>query len=51
MGRRHRPEQRRLRDRRDVRGDLVVALAVWRLARIEEKWSAGLRPSEDAGTD
>jgi high-affinity nickel-transport protein len=29
----------------------MLAVAVWRLARIEEKWSAGLRPSAASGSD
>ncbi len=28
----------------------VVAIAVWKFGRIEEKWSAGLRPSEPPAT-
>ncbi len=29
----------------------VVALAVWRFGRIEEKWSAGMRSAEAAGSE
>ena len=39
---RHRPQLRRLRDRRPVRATWVIALAVWRFGRIEQRWSARL---------
>ena len=29
----------------------VIALAVWKFGRIEQRWSAGLRPADQPGTD
>ena len=44
---RPRPQLRRLRHRRPVRRHLVLALAVWRFGRIEERWSARLDPGRE----
>ena len=55
--RRARPQQRRLRDRRLFVLTWLVALVVWHVGRIEEKWSQNLKPvraaygSESATTD
>ena len=40
---RPRPQLRRLRDRRVFVLTWVVALAIWHVGRIEERWSAGMR--------
>jgi high-affinity nickel-transport protein len=45
-----RPQLRRLRDRRAVRLTWIVALAVWHLGHIEEKWSQGMATAEAAGS-